>query len=267
MTPTTFLTPTTDPTVDRPGRTARLGRRRAASSTPSTGVDPRDAPRPAPDGPALLLEGVEQRYGDVEVLHGIDLRVQPGELVALVGPSGSGKTSLLAIAGGLLRPTGGAVRVATRDLYDHKGAVVDVARDASFILQAASTIPFLTVEENLLVRRIVRRERVTAEDLDRARALLTRVDLDDQRGRLPNELSGGERQRVCVAAALVTRAPLVLADEPTASLDRVRGRAVMELLAEHAHTEGAAVVAATHDERSLDLADRVVRIEDGRLDG
>lgn len=267
MTPATFLTPTTDPSVDRSSRATRRSRRRSGKPTPSTGVATRDLHRPTPNGPALHLESVQQRYGEVEVLHGIDLRVQPGELVALVGPSGSGKTSLLAIAGGLLRPTSGAVRIAGHGLYDDKGSVIDVARDASFILQAASTIPFLTVEENLLVRRIVRRERVTTEDRDRARALLTRVDLDDQRGRLPNELSGGERQRVCVAAALVTRAPLVLADEPTASLDRVRGRAVMELLAEHAHTEGAAVVAATHDERSLDLADRVVRIEDGRLDG
>lgn len=215
--------------------------------------------------PVLHLAGVSQSYGEVEILRGIDLRVQPGELVALLGPSGSGKTTLLAIAGGLLRPTGGRSQILGEDIYDDGAARVDIARRASYILQSSSTIPFLTVEEHLLVRRVVRDERIGKQDRARARDLLAVVDLDTKRDRYPSQLSGGERQRVGVAAALYTGSPLILADEPTASLDRDRGRAVMALLADHAHARGGAVIAATHDERSLDLADRVIRIEDGTI--
>lgn len=232
----------------------------SATMTRTSERPPRDYTRPA-----LTLTDVHLSYGEVEVLHGIDLRVQPGELIALLGPSGSGKTTMLAIAGGLLRPTSGVAQILGDDIYTAKGARVDIARRAAYILQASSTIPFLTVEDNLLVRQIVRDERVTRADRDRARDLLAVLDLDTKRDRFPNQLSGGERQRVCVAAALHTQSPLILADEPTASLDRSRGRAVMELLADHAHTEGRAVIAATHDERSLDLADRVIGIEDGLI--
>jgi len=231
------------------------------TTTGHTNPGPRDYTQPV-----LNLSAVHQSYGDVEILHGVDVRAQPGEIIALLGPSGSGKTTLLAIAGGLLRPTSGTSQILGDDIYDNKGARIDIARRAAYILQASSTIPFLTVEDNLLVRLIVRDEGVSKSDRSRAQDLLGLLDLDDKRHRFPNELSGGERQRVCIAAALYTRSPLILADEPTASLDRNRGRAVMELLAEHAHSQGCAVIAATHDERSLDLADRVISIEDGLVE-
>ncbi|MFC4911710.1 ABC transporter ATP-binding protein [Actinomadura gamaensis] len=211
----------------------------------------------------LDLRDVHHAYGGVEVLHGIDLVLKPGEVTALLGPSGSGKTTLLAVAGGLLRPTSGRVRVLGEDIA---GLRLDrVARRVAFVLQAGSLIPYLTVEENLLARRVVAGYKITRADRARAAGLLAAVDLAAKARRHPDRLSGGERQRACVAQALYTGAPVLLADEPTASLDRVRGRAVMRLLAEHARETGASVLVATHDERALDLVDRTLTIEDGRL--
>ncbi|MCP2336244.1 ABC transporter ATP-binding protein [Actinomadura rupiterrae] len=211
----------------------------------------------------LELRGVRHSYGDVEVLHGVDLVLKPGEVTALLGPSGSGKTTLLAVAGGLLRPTSGHVSVFGEDIA---GLRLDrVARRVAFILQAGSLIPYLTVEENLLARRVVAGYKITRADRARAADLLGAVDLAAKSHRHPDELSGGERQRACVAQALYTGAPVLLADEPTASLDRVRGRAVMRLLADHARNTSASVLIATHDERALDLVDRTRSIEDGRL--
>jgi putative ABC transport system ATP-binding protein len=214
---------------------------------------------------ALSLRGIHHTYGTTEVLHGIDLQLAPGALAALVGPSGSGKTTLLAIAGGLLRPTSGDVLLTGDELYPRDRTDLRVARRAAFILQASSTIGFLTVEDNLFKRLIVTGRRVGSAERERARRLLAAVGLGDKAGRFPSSLSGGERQRVCVAEALFTGAPVILADEPTAALDRARGREVMELLAEHAHATHAGVIVSTHDERCLDLADRIITIEDGRL--
>jgi len=214
---------------------------------------------------ALALSGITHRYGATEVLHDVALTIQPSELVALLGPSGSGKTTLLAIAGGLLTPSTGTVHLAGHDLYPATKPDPHTARRVAFILQGAATIGFLTVEDNLLARSVVLGRPVTAGDRQHARDLLRGLDLDDKANRYPSDLSGGERQRTCVAAALYTRAPLLLADEPTASLDRQRGRAVVELLADHTRAHHAAVIVATHDERALDLFDRVIRLEDGVL--
>ncbi|WP_067823063.1 ABC transporter ATP-binding protein [Actinomadura kijaniata] len=219
------------------------------------------APAVAPAAP-LVLRGVRHSYGEAEVLHGIDLTLRGGEAVALLGPSGSGKTTLLAVAGGLLRPTSGEVTVLGTPLTGRRD---EAARRVAYVLQAGSLIPYLTVEENLLVRRVVTGRRPTPADRAEARCLLEAVDLAAKAGRYPDRLSGGERQRACVAQALFTRAPVLLADEPTASLDRARGRAVTELLTAHARDTGAAVLLATHDERALDLTDRTVSIEDGLL--
>ncbi len=211
------------------------------------------------------LHDIRHGYGDVEVLHDIDLDLNAGELVALLGPSGSGKTTLLAIAGGLLTPTAGTVHINEAPLYADGKVDRKAAGDTAYVLQASSLIGFLTVMDNLLVRDITTGKRTTNADRARARELLDAVDLAPKADRYPAQLSGGERQRAAVAAALYTQASVILADEPTAALDRERGQAVMALLAGHAHRRGAAVLVCTHDERALDLADRVLRIEDGRL--
>lgn len=211
------------------------------------------------------LHGIRHGYGEVEVLHGVDLDLPAGELVALLGPSGSGKTTLLAITGGLLTPTAGTVHINRSPLYVNGKVDRRTASDTAYVLQASSLIGFLTVLDNLLVRDITAGRRSADADRKRARELLEAVDLAAKADRYPAQLSGGERQRAAVAAALYTQAPVILADEPTAALDRERGRAVMALLAAHAHDHHAAVLVCTHDERALDLADRVLRIEDGRL--
>jgi putative ABC transport system ATP-binding protein len=212
-----------------------------------------------------FLHGIRHGYGDVEVLHGVDLDLPAGELVALLGPSGSGKTTLLAITGGLLTPTAGTVHINQSPLYVDGKVDRKAASGTAYVLQASSLIGFLTVMDNLLVRDITAGKHTRSADRKRAGELLEAVDLAAKAGRYPAQLSGGERQRAAVAAALYTQASVILADEPTAALDRERGRAVMALLADHAHRRNAAVLVCTHDERALDLADRVLRIEDGRL--
>lgn len=246
-------------TTDRSGETHGAEVTHADAHGSRTGLDPVAS--------TLSLREVVQAYGQTVVLDEVDLDVATGELVALVGPSGSGKTTLLAVAGGLLTPTRGTVQIQGRPLYGSGGVDADVARRSAFVLQASTPIPYLTVTENLLVRRVVIGRRVTAAARRRAQELLGELDLDGVGEAFPGQLSGGQRQRVSVAAALFTRAPLILADEPTASLDRRRGRAVMELLAHHAATDGSAVLVATHDERALDVATRTLTIDDGAVRG
>lgn len=233
--------------------------------SPTTLVD-RTTAGPDRTTASLVLDAVGVTRGEVEVLRDVDLTLQVGRLVALLGPSGSGKTTLLAVAGGLLAPTTGEVTVLGDPLHRTGGEVDgDVAARVAFVLQAASTVPFLTAGQHLVLHRVVAGERPGAADRARAAELLAGVGLADRSDRYPDQLSGGERQRLCVAQALATGAPVLLADEPTASLDRARGRDVMTLLADHAHGSGATVVVATHDERALDLADEVLHLEDGAL--
>jgi putative ABC transport system ATP-binding protein len=215
---------------------------------------------------ALDLRAVGHRYRDTVALDGIDFTVEPGELVALVGPSGSGKSTLLAIAGGLLAPSSGTCLVAGQDLYAmSERDRVRARRDAvGFVFQASNLVASLSVLENVLSPEVLRgvdRRTSHAE----ATELLAELGMADKAGRMPNELSGGERQRVGIARALIGKPAVVLADEPTANLDGERGRAVVELLRGEVHARGVAAVLVTHDERVLDLVDRVQRIADGAL--
>ena len=220
--------------------------------------------------PALELVAVGVRYADgdeqVDALSDVDLVVHPGELVALIGPSGSGKSSLLAVAGALLRPTTGTVRVAGEDV--HTLGARDLAdlrrRRLGFVFQSGGLFPALTAVEQLLLADDLRGRR-GAGARERAEALLTELGLGDRLDHRPDRLSGGERQRVAIARALVGRPDLVLADEPTANLDRARSRDVVALLADRAHRDRAATLLVTHDPEGLEHADRVVELVDGRL--
>lgn len=220
--------------------------------------------------PILSLREVTKTYGDgegtVTALHPATLEVRRGELVAVNGPSGSGKSTFLSIAGALLRPTGGQVVIAGQDVTALPLAALAAFRltHLGFVLQSSNLIPYLNVREQLtLVPHLAGRD--AGEAAHRADGLLRTLGLAERARHYPEALSGGQRQRVAIARALMNDPQLILADEPTASLDSVRGREVVELLAAQVHADGKAAVMVTHDERVLDLCDRVVQIVDGRV--
>ncbi|HET8628281.1 MAG TPA: ABC transporter ATP-binding protein [Thermomicrobiales bacterium] len=220
----------------------------------------------------LVLTDVTKIYGSgeatVTALDGASLSVAAGELVALVGPSGSGKTTFLAIAGALLAPTRGRVTLDGQDLT----ALAPAARarfrlaQIGFVLQASNLVPYLTARDQLLLVTKLAGDK-DREAPTRAARLLGELGLERRLGHYPDELSGGERQRVAIARALMNDPGVILADEPTASLDSRRGREVVELLRREVKARRKAAILVTHDERMLDLCDRVVHIADGRLQG
>jgi putative ABC transport system ATP-binding protein len=219
---------------------------------------------------ALHLTDVRKVYpsGDEEVvaLDHAELRVESGELVALIGPSGSGKSTLLSIAGGLLQPTQGRVEVGGEDIsrLDPRRLTSFRREHIGFVFQAVNLVPFLSAIENVLLvpdlsgaaDRPVR---------DRADQLLSELGLDHRRGARSEKLSGGERQRVAIARALVFQPEVVLFDEPTSALDTHLGEQVMELIQREVHERGVAGVVVTHDPRMTHYCDRVVEITDGVL--
>ncbi|WP_295389271.1 ABC transporter ATP-binding protein [uncultured Thiodictyon sp.] len=216
--------------------------------------------------PALETRDLSMVYGTgdtaVRALDAVDFQASAGEILALMGPSGSGKTTLLMLLGCLLHPTAGAVWVEGQPLAglsNHALAQLRLRR-MGFIFQSYNLFPALTAAENIQVALELK-----GRDLGEATELLDRVGLAGRLRNYPRQLSGGEKQRVAIARALAGDPPILLADEPTAALDSVTGRTVVKLLADLAHAQGRAVVVVTHDPRVGELADRVVRIEDGRL--
>ncbi len=224
----------------------------------------------APSAPPLRLRGVRVAYPDGDstrtILDGIDLDVPSGEVLVVSGPSGSGKSTLLTIAGLLRRPDDGEVSVAgspTSGLSRRQRTAF--RRDhVAFVFQSANLMPSLTAVEQLELVGHIRRERRSAVRA-RAHALLEDLGLARRAAQLPAEMSGGERQRVGIARALMAEPCVLLADEPTASLDRERAAAVVDLLAEVAERRGLAVVIAAHDDAPLARAGRHLHLEDGTL--
>lgn len=188
-----------------------------------------------------------------------------GEVVLLLGPSGSGKTTLISMIGGLLTPTSGTVRIEGIGSLDQARDLAAVRlRTIGFVFQSFNLLPSLSAAENVaLPLRLLGVGRRTADD--RAGDLLDALGLSHRRSAAPATMSGGEKQRVSLARALVARPRVLLADEPTASLDTRRGREAMELLRGSVREGGLACVVVTHDTRLMDIADRVMRIEDGRI--
>ena len=217
--------------------------------------------------PAVEACGVTKVYGRgaarVEALRGVDLRVAPGEFVALTGPSGSGKSTLLHLLAGLDTPTAGTVRVHGTDLgrLDEDARTAFRGRNIGVVFQSFNLLDIFSAEENVALPLTLAGVR-SAAATRLARAALERVGLGGRGGHRPAELSGGEQQRVAVARALVADPPLVIADEPTGSLDSANGRAVFALLKGLA-ADGRTVLLVTHDPALAAEADRVVRLRDG----
>jgi putative ABC transport system ATP-binding protein len=215
------------------------------------------------DGVSKVFEEGRQR---VEVLKGITMDVQAGEVVALEGPSGSGKTTLLSIVGLILSPTSGEVEVGGTRVRpgDEEGRRELRRRSIGFVFQQYNLFPALTALENVEYSLNVRGVKGRAAH-DEAARVLDRVGLGERRHFLPRDLSGGQKQRVAIARALAGSPRVVLADEPTANLDTAVGGQILDLFQDLAKSEGRGLLVVTHDPKVRRIADRVVGIRDGRL--
>ena len=204
--------------------------------------------------------------GEVRAVEDVTISVQSGELVALVGPSGSGKTTLLAMLAALLKPSEGSILIGGQEL----GRMSEVERAAfrrrkiGFTFQANNLVPYLSVLENVELMLRLNGD-LNARGSRRARELLTRLGLGERLNSLPRQLSGGQQQRVAIARSLINQPMLVLADEPTASLDTERAVQVVQTLSSLIHEMGRAGVMVTHDLRMIIYADRVIQMLDGRV--
>lgn len=220
---------------------------------------------------ALEAEGVTKRYqsdsGSVTAVGDVWLQIAAGEFVALVGPSGSGKTTLLAMLAGLLTPNSGRIVIAGRELSVMKEAERTRFRreKIGFTFQANNLVPYLTVQENVELM-LQLNGTATTQGRARAKELLERLGLGERLRNLPGQLSGGQQQRVAIARALIHDPAIVLADEPTASLDTERAIQVVSTFADLIHEEGRAGVMVTHDLRMCAYVDRVIHMTDGRVD-
>lgn len=220
--------------------------------------------------PIIRIENVDHFYGSGhlrrQVLYGVSASIQPGEIVILTGPSGSGKTTLLTLAGALRSVEHGSVQVLGQELNGASPpALFRVREKIGFIFQAHNLLDALTARQNVQMALGLDPTISIAEGQRKATYMLHAVGLGEKAGAYPNELSGGQRQRVAVARALVRRPSIVLADEPTASLDKAAGRDVVDMLHQLAKLQGCAILLVTHDNRILDVADRILFLEDGRL--
>jgi putative ABC transport system ATP-binding protein len=218
----------------------------------------------------LLLDKVGKTYMDgekkVNVIDDMTLKVNEGEFVAVVGPSGSGKSTFLSLAGALLAPTTGRIFVGGQDLSHLSASMLNRIRleKIGFVFQSSNLIPYLTVIDQLiLVSELSGKGKEEAKR--KAKKIINRLGLSHRTHHYPEQLSGGERQRVAIARAWMNDPELILADEPTASLDTERGREVVQMLADEVKLRGKAAVMVTHDHRMLDLCDRILYMEDGRF--
>jgi putative ABC transport system ATP-binding protein len=206
--------------------------------------------------------------GRVQALKGVSLAVAGGELTLLMGPSGSGKTTLLSILGCMLTPTSGTVRVGGQPINGVGAeALAKIRREQiGFVFQSFHLFPTLNALDNVRLALDVRGEN-SHRAMQKSKEALARVGLALKMSSYPRELSGGEQQRVAIARAIVGNAAVLLADEPTAALDSENGHAIMAVLAEIARDHGRGVLVVTHDPRIVPFANRIVRIEDGKIIG
>lgn len=222
-------------------------------------------------GKGIRIEGLKKRYGEgdtaVDALKGVDMYVEPGEVVGLIGPSGSGKSTMLKCLGAVIEPTSGRMTLGDDVIYDNAWKLDDLRtlrRDKiGFVFQAPYLIPFLDVTDNVAILPMLAG---VANAVARVRAmeLLEALDVAHRARGMPSQLSGGEQQRVSIARALVNRPPVILADEPTAPLDSERALTVIRILQQMARQYETAIIVVTHDEKIIPTFKRIFQIRDGR---
>ena len=220
---------------------------------------------------ALLAENLCKRYGRgdtaVTALDNVTISLETGEVVALLGPSGAGKSTLLTALGLIRPPDSGRIVIDGKVVFNN-GYRTDIRSfrraNLGFVFQKANLLPFLTAREN--VQLPMELDDVSStKSRRRAMELLAQFGMEDRQGFRPSELSGGQQQRVAIARALANNPKLLFADEPTAALDSVMGRKVMEMMKRVAHDFPTSVLVVPHDTRALDVFDRILHMEDGRI--
>ncbi|HEY9744099.1 MAG TPA: DevA family ABC transporter ATP-binding protein [Coleofasciculaceae cyanobacterium] len=220
--------------------------------------------------PVVSIKNLNHYYGKgslrKQILFDVSLEIQPGEIVLMTGPSGSGKTTLLTLMGGLRSPQEGSLQILGQELAGaSKNKLVEVRRNIGYIFQAHNLLKCLTACQNVQMSLELHPEFSPKEAAAKSAAMLEAVGLGQRVNYYPDNLSGGQKQRVAIARALVSHPKVVLADEPTAALDSKSGRDVVELMQRLAKEQGCTILMVTHDNRILDIADRIVHMEDGYL--
>ena len=216
----------------------------------------------------LQTRALKKYYGGgdtlVKALDGVDLSVEEGEFVAIVGTSGSGKSTLLHMLGGLDRPTSGTVTVEGKNIFSLKDEALTIfrRRKIGFVFQAYNLVPVLSVYDNIVLPIQLDGARV---DKRHIKGIIHALGLEEKLSSLPGQLSGGQQQRVAIARALATKPAILLADEPTGNLDSATSQDVLSLMKTMSRTFRQTMVMITHNEEIAQLADRIVRIEDGRI--
>ncbi|MCP6761844.1 MAG: DevA family ABC transporter ATP-binding protein [Fischerella sp. CENA71] len=220
--------------------------------------------------PVISIQHLNHYYGKGalrrQILFDINLEINPGEIVLMTGPSGSGKTTLLSLIGGLRSVQEGSLKFLGRELYRaSQTKLVNVRRNIGYIFQAHNLLEFLTARQNVQMAVELNKNISQKEAIAKAESILRAVGLGQRINYYPDSLSGGQKQRIAIARALVNNPALVLADEPTAALDKQSGRDVVELMQRLAKEQGTSILLVTHDNRILDIADRIIEMEDGIL--
>ena len=267
-----------DPTMERPD--PALDPSGAAAAGPSAGTaatpiaQPSDPSPTAEDSkgeqPVISLQNVNHWFGSGDsrkhALKDITLDIYPGQIVICTGPSGSGKTTLLTMLGGLRSCQEGSLKILGQELNGaSKEQLADLRLNVGFIFQAHNLMMFLNARRNVRLS-LELHDRFYDQDMDQlATTMLEKVGLGDRVNTMPANLSGGQRQRVAIARALVSQPKILLGDEPTAALDKESGRTVVELMQQLAREQNTTIIMVTHDNKILDVADRIIIVDDGRL--
>ncbi|AHJ29582.1 DevA family ABC transporter ATP-binding protein [Nodularia spumigena CS-584] len=220
--------------------------------------------------PVIAIKNLNHYYGKgalkKQILFDINLEVYPGEIVIMTGPSGSGKTTLLSLIGGLRSVQEGSLQFLGVEMFGaSQNKLVQIRRNIGYIFQAHNLLGFLSATQNVQMAVELNEHITQNEAISKSQAMLGAVGLQDKVTYYPDSLSGGQKQRIAIARALVNSPPLVLADEPTAALDKQSGRDVVEIMQGLAKEQGTSILLVTHDNRILDIADRIVEMEDGLL--